>query len=109
MITLAPLSRAPATAHRPIGPSANTATLSPILTSPRSAPENPVDMMSGHISTCSSLSPSGIGHRLAKASGTKTYSAWQPSMMLPNFQPPVARKPWRVSGPSWEPQPHRQA
>ena len=40
-----------------------------------SAPLKPVDMMSGHISTCSSASPSGTGARLAIASGTRTYSA----------------------------------
>ena len=61
MIRPAPRRRAPAVAHSPIGPCANTATMSPILMSARSAPAKPVDMMSGHISTCSSLSPSGIG------------------------------------------------
>jgi hypothetical protein len=81
-------SRAPTVAQRPIGPWAKTATASPMRTLPRSAPLKPVDMMSGHISTCSSVSPSGMGARLAIASGTRTYSAWQPSMVLPNFHPP---------------------
>ena len=54
-------SLAPAVAQRPIGPCANTATASPMRTLPLSAPEKPVDMMSGHISTCSSVSPSGTG------------------------------------------------
>ena len=66
-------------------------------------------MMSGHISTCSSVSPSGTGARLAIASGTSTYSAWQPSMVLPNRQPPIAFQPCVVPAPSCEPQPHRQA
>jgi hypothetical protein len=50
-------------------------------------------MMSGHISTCSSVKPAGTGERLAMASGTSTNSAWQPSMVLPNFQPPIVLKP----------------
>ncbi|MNY02124.1 hypothetical protein D3C86_1346830 [compost metagenome] len=89
MIRLAPRSLAPAVAHRPIGPWANTATMSPILMLAASAPAKPVDMMSGHISTCSSLRPSGTGARLAWASGTSTYSAWVPSMVLPKRQPPI--------------------
>ena len=100
MMVVAPASRAPAVAQRPIGPCANTATVSPMRTSPLSAPEKPVDMMSGHISTCSSVSPSGIGARLAIASGTSTYSAWQPSIVLPNRQPPIALKPCFVPAPS---------
>ena len=75
MIVVAPASRAPAVAQSPIGPCANTATVSPMRTWPLSAPEKPVDMMSGHISTCSSVNPSGTGARLAIASGTSTYSA----------------------------------
>jgi hypothetical protein len=43
------------------------------------------------------------------ASGTRTYSAWQPSMVLPNFQPPAALKPCLVLAPSWLRQPQRQA
>ena len=74
-----------------------------------SAPLKPVDMMSGHISTCSSVRPSGTGARFAIASGTSTYSAWQPSIVLPNFQPPIAFQPWVVPAPSCEHTPHRQA
>ena len=65
----APRSRAPRVAHSPIGPCAKTATASPTLTPPLSAPEMPVDAMSGSISTCSSVSPSGMTARLARASG----------------------------------------
>lgn len=94
----APRSFAPAAAHRPIGPWAKTATVSPILMFPDSAPANPVDMMSGHMSTCSSVSPSGTGARFAIASGTRRYSAWAPSMVLPKRQPPMGlspcAKPW---------------
>ena len=109
MTVVAPIRRAPAAAQRPIGPKAKTATVSPMRTLPLSAPEKPVDMMSGHISTCSSVSRDGTGARLAIASGTSTKSAWQPSMVLPNFQPPIALKPWRVPAPSCECWPHRQA
>ena len=90
MMVAAPISRAPAVAHRPIGPWANTTTVSPIRMLAFSAPLNPVDMMSGHISTCSSLRPSGMGARLAWASGTSTYSACVPSIRLPKRQPAVA-------------------
>lgn len=41
MTLVAPMRRAPATAQRPIGPSAKTATMSPILTLPLSAPAKP--------------------------------------------------------------------
>ena len=100
MIRVAPSSLAPAVAQRPIGPWAKTATVSPILMPPFSAPTKPVDMMSGHISTSSSLRSSGTGARFAIASGTRTYSAWQPSMVLPNFQPPIGFQPCRVPAPS---------
>ncbi|MNT45990.1 hypothetical protein D3C72_1826080 [compost metagenome] len=76
-------------AQSPIGPWAKIATASPILMLACSAPAKPVDMMSGHISTCSSVRPSGMGERFAWASGTSTYSAWVPSMVLPKRQPPI--------------------
>ena len=50
--------------------------------------DSPVEKMSGTSSTSSSLRPSGIGARLARASGTSRYSAHAPSMVLPNRQPP---------------------
>ena len=109
MIRVAPISRAPAVAQRPIGPWAKTATVSPIRTPPLSAPEKPVDMMSGHMRTCSSLRSSGTGARFVMASGTRRYSAWEPSMVLPKRQPPMGLKPYFVSGPSCERQPQRQA
>ena len=109
MIVVAPISRAPTVAQSPIGPCAKTATASPIRTLPLSAPANPVDMMSGHISTCSSVRPSGTGARFAMASGTSTYSAWQPSIVLPNFQPPIGFQPWAVPAPSWAWQPASEA
>ena len=43
------------------------------------------------------------------ASGTSTYSAWQPSMVLPKRQPPSGFQPCLVPAPSCEWQPHRQA
>jgi len=74
-IRVAPRSRAPTVAQSPIGPCAKIATESPIRIRPLSAPPNPVLMMSGHMRTCSSVSPSGIGARFARASGMRTYSA----------------------------------
>ena len=109
MMVVAPIRRAPAVAHSPIGPCAKIATVSPMRIRPLSAPEKPVDMMSGHISTCSSVNPSGMGARLAIASGTSRYSACAPSMVLPKRQPPSGLKPCLVPGPSWEWQPQRQA
>jgi len=55
MMKPAPLSFAPAVAHKPIGPWAKIATTSPIFTSPLSAAEMPVDAMSASSTTCSSL------------------------------------------------------
>jgi hypothetical protein len=48
MMVVAPISRAPTDAHNPIGPCANTATVSPMHMAPLSAPEKPVNMTSGH-------------------------------------------------------------
>ena len=55
MTSEAPISFAPAVAHRPIGPWAKTTTASPIRTPPDSAPPNPVDAMSASRTTCSSV------------------------------------------------------
>src|SRR5438874_12399784 len=74
----------------PIWPWAKTATASPSFTPPRSAAEKPVDMMSGQRRTSSSSSPAGILARFACAFGKRTYSAWQPLIVLPNLQPPMA-------------------
>ena len=90
MMSDAPISFAPAVAHRPIGPWAKTTTESPIRTPPDSAPLNPVEAMSASSTTCSSVTPSGIGVRLAWADGTSRYSACAPSMVLPKRQPPSA-------------------
>ena len=84
------MSFAPATAHRPIGPSANTTTESPIRTLPDSAALKPVEAMSASRTTCSSVTSSGIGVRFACADGTSRYSAWAPLMVLPKRQPPSA-------------------
>ena len=55
MTSAAPMSLAPAVAHRPIGPCAKTTTVSPIRTRPDSAPEKPVEAMSASSTTCSSV------------------------------------------------------
>ena len=49
------------------------------------------------------------GARFAIASGTSTYSAWQPSIVLPNRQPPSACQPCSEPAPSCECLPHRHA
>jgi hypothetical protein len=46
---------------------------------------------------------------LTMASGTRTNSAWQPSIVFPNFHPPIALKPCFSPGPSWLRQPHKRA
>lgn len=93
MISEAPISLAPAVAHKPIGPWAKTATPSPIRTPPDSAPLKPVDAMSASNTTCSSVSSSGIFARFAWACGTSRYSACAPLMVLPKRQPPIASYP----------------
>src|SRR5262245_37760230 len=90
MMSEAPFNFAPSVAHNPIGPCANTATLSPTLMLPLSAPDNPVEKMSGHNTTSSSARSPGMGARFALASGTSRYSAHAPLMVLPNLQPPRA-------------------
>ena len=67
MTSAAPFSRAPAVAHRPIGPWAKTATVWPIWTLAVSAAEMPVEAMSASIRHCSSVRSSGILARLACA------------------------------------------
>ena len=90
MTWAAPISFAPAVAHSPIGPCANTTTVSPMRTPPDCAPAKPVDAMSARRTTCSSVTSSGIFARLAWADGTSRYSAWAPSIVLPKRQPPMA-------------------
>jgi hypothetical protein len=85
------------------------ATVSPIRTLPDCTPTKPVDMMSGHISTCLSVRSSGTGTRFASASETSRYSAWPPSIVLPKRQPHVGLHPCAVPAPSWPCWPHRQA
>ena len=108
MIVVAPISlRAGRRRTGRSGPARRPRPYRRSATLPLSAPAKPVDMMSGHISTCSSVRRSGIGARLAIASGTSTYSAWQPSIVLPKRQPPIALKPCGVPAPSCEWQPHK--
>ena len=54
MMNEAPISFAPAVAQSPIGPCANTTTVSPMRMFADSAPLNPVDAMSASNTTCSS-------------------------------------------------------
>ena len=59
MMNEAPISFAPAVAHKPIGPCAKTTTVSPMRMFADSAPLNPVEAMSASRTTCSSLNSSG--------------------------------------------------
>ena len=107
MTSEAPISLAPAVAHRPIGPWAKTTTESPIFTPPDSGPLKPVEAMSARSTTCSSVTSSGMRVRFAWADGTRRYSACAPLIVLPKRQPPRASKPspW----PHWLRLPDRQA
>ena len=58
------MSLAPATAHRPMGPRANTTTASPMRTPPDSAPLKPVEAMSARSTTCSSDDAVGDGREV---------------------------------------------
>ena len=110
MIVVAPMSRAPAVAHRPIGPCANTATVSPMRTPPLSAPEKPVDMMSGHISTCSSVEP--VRHRREVGHGVGHQHVLGLAAVDGVAEPPAADRLQAVRACRRRPamlQPHRQA
>ena len=97
MMSDAPFSFAPSVAHRPIGPCAKTATASPTLMLPLSAPRQPGREDVGAAARPLRRSgPSGIGARLARASGTSRYSAQAPLMVLPKRQPPSAPAALRV-------------
>ena len=65
MMNDAPISLAPAVEQRPIGPCANTTTVSPMRMFADSAPLKPVDAISASNTTCSSVSSSGIFARFA--------------------------------------------
>ena len=92
MMVPAPRSRAPAVAHSPIGPRAKITTISPILILAASAPAKPVDMMSGHISTCSSVSASGTGAKLA---GHRAPARIRPECR--RWYCRIASRPWACS------------
>ena len=65
-----------------------TATTSPGSTRPLRTPiSKPVGKMSESMTAASSLTPSGILCREFSAKGTRTYSAWVPSMRWPKIQP----------------------
>ena len=92
-IWAAPIIRAPACPHNPIGPCAKTATLSPSRTPPLSAAAKPVEAMSASSKTCSSVNVSGMSARFACANGSE-YSACVPSTVFPNRHPPSAPPHW---------------
>ena len=70
------------TADRPTGPEPTTATTSPGLTAPYWTPiSKPVGRMSESRMPSASLTPSGTLYSEFSAKGTRTYSAWVPSIM----------------------------
>ena len=72
----------------PTGPAPMTATTSPGFVRPLRTPiSNPVGRMSESITAASSLTPSGSLCSEPSASGTRTYSAWVPSIRWPKIQP----------------------
>ena len=97
MMSAAPFSLAPPSRTNQSGPARRPRPESPTLMLPLSAPDRPVEKISGHISTFVGETW-GIVARFARASGTSRYSAHAPLIVLPNRQPP--------SGPphcEWEP------
>ena len=88
MISAAPRSLRRASRTGQSGPARRSRPRRRPCTLPLSAPLRPVEKISGTSTTCSSVSPSGIGARFARASGTSRYSAHAPSMVLPKRQPP---------------------
>ncbi|MED7925932.1 hypothetical protein SMD20_16885 [Nonomuraea sp. LP-02] len=86
-------SRAVVMAARPMGPAPTTTTLSPGRIRPLSTPTSyEVGRMSASMSAASSLAPSGSSWVEVSANGTRTYSAWVPSMRWPRIQPPRPRR-----------------
>lgn len=49
------------------------------------------------MAACSSETPSGTENRPLSANGTRTYSAWAPSMRWPKIQP-MPPVPWQCEG-----------
>jgi len=80
----APSSTAARAASCPTAPAPHTATTSPGLTPPRSAPIQPVAAESEANSARSSLTSSGTANAPTSANGTRMYSAWLPGL------PPIA-------------------
>ena len=65
-----------------------SATTLPGWTRPLRTPiSKPMGKMSESMTAASSLTPSGILCREFSAKGTRTYSAWVPSMRWPKIQP----------------------
>ena len=91
-------------AARPTGPAPTTATTSPGLIRPLRTPiSKPVGRMSESITAASSLTPSGSLCSESSANGTRTYSAWVPSIRWPKIQPmPEVPSPSRqCAGSCW--------
>ena len=91
IIFAAPKSPAHIIAHIPTGPAPITATVSPGFISQSSAPKYPLDRMSPRSKAFLSVTASGILVSPISAKGTRTYSAWHPSIRQPSSQPPYSQ------------------
>src|SRR6204780_798758 len=90
-------------ADRPTAPAPTTATVSPGRTPPASTPTSyPLGSESARKIACSFVTLSGTAYREVSANGTRTYSAWVPSMRWPKIQP-IPPTVWQCEGmPRWQ-------
>src|SRR5580700_971971 len=90
-------------ADRPTGPAPTTATVSPGRTFPASTPTSyPVGSESARKMACSFVTCAGTAYNEVSAYGTRTDSAWVPSMRWPKIQP-IPPTVWQCDGiPRWQ-------
>ena len=88
MILAGPCRPAVAITASPTGPAPITATTSPGFTCPYWTPiSKPVGRMSLSSTPCWFVTPSGTLYTDVSAYGTRTYSAWVPSIRCPKTHP----------------------
>src|ERR1700722_19624149 len=90
-------------ADRPTAPAPTTATVSPGRTCPASTPTSyPVGSESARKMACSLVTCPGTAYSEVSAYGTRTDSAWVPSMRWPKIQP-IPPTVWQCEGmPRWQ-------
>src|ERR687894_239664 len=99
----APHSPVVSTAASPTAPAPTTATVCPGRTLPASTPTSyPVGSESARKIACWSDTSWGTAYREVSAYGTRTYSAWVPSIRCPKIQP-IPPTVWQCDGiPRWQ-------